>query len=146
MAQRVALPINDPDSPFTTEERKLPPEVETELRALEVLNDDVLWAVARSRMSLSKQRRWRRLLEQSQQGRLAESEQQELARLMADNDRLTVCKAQAYLILKQRGNRIPELDKLQPGGRGDRMCPPACDGWWPSKPGIGAATASHQRS
>ncbi len=92
------------------QDRKLPPEVEAELQALEVLSDDVLWAVARSRINLTKHRRWRRLLEKRQQGGLAEPEQQEFERLVADADRLTVCKAQAYQLLKERGHRIPELE------------------------------------
>ena len=111
MAQQAARPISDTGGSRAMEGKSLPPEVEAELRALEVLNDDVLWAVARSRISLTKQRRWRRLLEKSKQRGLTESEQQELERLMADGDRLTVCKAQAYLLLQERGHRIPELDK-----------------------------------
>lgn len=116
MAQRVIPPVSEAHSSLTVQKSNLPPEVETGLRAPEVLNDDVLWAIARCRMNLPKQRRWRRLLEKSRHGRLAESEQQELARLMTDNDRLTLCKAQAYLLLKQRGNIIPELDNRQPEG------------------------------
>jgi hypothetical protein len=62
MAQKVVRPISDARGSWATQEKSLPPEVEAELRALELLNDDVLWAVARSRMSLAKQRRWRRLI------------------------------------------------------------------------------------
>lgn len=110
MAQKVERPIGDVAGSLATQERSLPPELETELRALELLSDDVLWAVARSRLTAAKQRRWRRLLEKKQQRGLAEPEEQELARLMTDSDRLTVCKAQAYLLLKERGHRIPELE------------------------------------
>jgi hypothetical protein len=113
MAQKVARPINDAVASLATQEHGLPPEVEAELRALEVLNDDVFWAVARSRLNLAKQRRWQRLAQKSQQGGLTEHEEQQLARLIADSDRLTVCTAQAYLLLKQRGHRIPELEKQQ---------------------------------
>jgi hypothetical protein len=62
-------------------------------------------------MSAAKQRRWSRLNEISQQGTLTEPEEQELARLIADGDRLTLCKAHAYVLLKERGYRIPELEK-----------------------------------
>jgi hypothetical protein len=82
--------------------------------SLPLLNDDLLWAVARSRIILAKQRCWQRLLKKSKQQGLTEPEQQELERIMADSDRLTVCKAQAHLLHKQRGHRIPELDKLRP--------------------------------
>src|SRR6266851_913447 len=107
MAQQTVQPISDTDGSSAMQGKSLPPEVEAELRALEVLNDDLLWAVARSRINLTKQRRWGRLLEKSKQRGLTEQEQQELERLMADSDRLTVCKAQAYLLLKKRGHRIP---------------------------------------
>jgi hypothetical protein len=89
----------------------LPPELEGELEALDRLSDDVLWAVARSRMIAPKQRRWRRLLERNQRGVLTEPERRELDRLNADGDRLTLCKAHAYLLLKERGYPIPELEK-----------------------------------
>jgi hypothetical protein len=111
MAQRVAGPISDAGGSPADGWRNLPADVEAELRALEVLNDDVLWAIARSRMNAAKQRRWRRLLEENRQGALTESERQELERLAADGDRLTLCKAHAYLLLKERGHRIPELEK-----------------------------------
>lgn len=51
-------------------------------------------------------------MEKSKQSGLTEPELQELGRLMADSDRLMICKAQAYLLLKKRGHRTPELDKL----------------------------------
>src|SRR5437867_10424571 len=106
MAQQTVRPTSETDGSLAMQGESVPPEVEAELRALEVLNDDVLWAIARSRMSLAKQRRWRRLIEKSHQGRLTELEEQEMARLRADSDRVTVCKAQAYLLLKERGHRI----------------------------------------
>jgi hypothetical protein len=111
MAQRMARPIPVADDTPAKPGDRLPPDVEAELGALERLSDDVLWAVARSRMNTAKQRRWHRLLERGQQGALTDQEQEELSRLMADGDRLTLCKAQAYLLLKERGYRIPELDK-----------------------------------
>jgi len=77
-----------------------------------MLSDDVLWAVARSRMNAVKQRRWHRLLERNRQDALTDQEQDELSRLMADGDRLTLCKAQAYALLKERGRRIPELEPV----------------------------------
>src|SRR4051812_42792645 len=98
MAQRVAEPVRNTVDPSVALPGRLPPDVEAELQALTRLSDDVLWAVARSRMESMRQRRWRRLLEKNQRGTLTEAEGQELARLSADGDRLTLCKAQAYLI------------------------------------------------
>ena len=94
----------------------LPQGIEQELRVLESLSDDVLWAVARSKMAASKQRRWKRLLDKNRQGTLTESERQDLEQLTAEGDRLTLYKAHAYLLLKERGHRIPELERLQMQG------------------------------
>src|SRR5207237_444202 len=101
-----ALPPND----------TMPQDIEQELRVLESLSDDVLWAVARSKMAASKQRRWKRLLDKNRQGTLTESERQDLEQLTAEGDRLTLSKAHAYLLLKERGHRIPELERLQRQG------------------------------
>lgn len=114
MAEMTTELIKGTDGQTAGHPTHLPPEVESELQALAWLSDDVLWAVARSRTNHPKQRRWRRLLEKSQRSALTDSERQELTRLTTDGDRLTLCKAQAYLILKQRGHPIPELDR----GRG----------------------------
>jgi hypothetical protein len=110
MAQRLAEPIRNAEAPSVGQPARLPPDVEAELEALTRLNDDVLWAVARSRMESTRQRRWHRLLEKNQRNTLTESERQDLARLSADGDRLTLCKAQAYLLLKERGYPIPEIE------------------------------------
>jgi hypothetical protein len=90
--------------------------IEQELCVLKSLSDDVLWAVARSKMAASKQRRWKHLLDKNRQGALTESEQQALEQLTAEGDRLTLYKAHAYLLLKERGHRIPELERLQRPG------------------------------
>ena len=108
MAENAITLIKRSDVPAAGDPASLPPGVEAELQALTWLSDDLLWAVARSRMHSPKQRRWRRLLEKNERGTLSDPERQELARLTADGDRLTLCKAHAYLLLKQRGYRIPE--------------------------------------
>lgn len=94
----------------------LPQSIQQELRVLGSLSDDVLWAVARSKMAASKQRRWKRLLDKNRQGTLTESERQKLEQLTAEGDHLTLYKAHAYLLLKERGHRIPELERLQRQG------------------------------
>ena len=94
----------------------LPQGIEQELRGLESLSDDVLWTVARGKVAASKQRRWKRLLDKNRQGTLTESERQDLEQLTAEGDRLTLYKAHAYLLLKERGHRIPELERLQRQG------------------------------
>ena len=90
--------------------------IEQELRLLESLSDDVLSPVARGKMAASKQRRWKRLLDKNRQGTLTEAERQELEQLTAEGDHLALYKAHAYLLLKERGHRIPELERLQRQG------------------------------
>src|SRR5262245_59629169 len=65
----------------------LPQGMQRELRVLESLSDDVLWAVVRSKMAAAKQRRWKRLLDKQYQGTLTASERQELEQLIAEGDR-----------------------------------------------------------
>src|SRR5262245_9071472 len=110
MAERVAELVPTVDDLSVDQPASLPPEIAAELQALSRLSDDLLWAVARSRMHSVRQRRWRRLLDKSLRAGLTDPERLELARLTADGDRLTLCKAEAYVLLKQRGYRIPELD------------------------------------
>jgi hypothetical protein len=61
MAERVVELVRNADSLSAGHATGLPAEVEAELQALDKLNADVLWAVARSRMHTVRQRRWRRL-------------------------------------------------------------------------------------
>ena len=68
----------------------MPQGIQQELDVLESLTDDVLWAVARTKMAASKQRRWKRLLDKNRQGTLTEPEQRELEQLTAEGDRLTL--------------------------------------------------------
>ena len=113
MAAETAELIRKTEGAAAEHPTNLPPDVEAELEALSRLNDDVLWAVARCRMNTSKQRRWHRLLEKNERGALTDPERQELMRLTADGDRLTLCKAHAYLLLKQRGYSISEFDQFR---------------------------------
>ena len=74
MTEATADLVEGTDGQASGRPTRLSPDVESELQALTWLNDDVLWAVARSRMNNSKQRRWRRLLEKNQRGALTDPE------------------------------------------------------------------------
>ena len=92
---------------------KVPTQYRSELESMETLGDEELWKIAESRMPAEHQRRLARLLAKSQSDGLTERQQQTLARLRNEADRLTLRKAYAYLLLKYRGQRIPSLPEMR---------------------------------
>ncbi len=93
---------------------KVPPEYRPELEALEDLSDEELRKISRTLLAPAKQRRLERLLHKNQQGELTDRERQTLAGLRTDADRRMLRRSYAYLLLKYRGHRIPNLGDLQP--------------------------------
>jgi hypothetical protein len=91
---------------------KVPPEYRPELEALEDLGDDDLWKISRSRLAPAEQRRMEILLAKNERGKLTDREQDALNRLRADGDRLMVRRSYAFLLLKYRGHRLPNLEDL----------------------------------
>jgi len=85
----------------------LPSPLHEELEALEQLDDDALWQVARSRLSPTLQRQYSRLLAKNSQGTITEQEKETLRTLGEQARLLTLKTAHAYMLLKWRGHRIP---------------------------------------
>ena len=83
------------------------------LEAQEDLGDDDLWKRAEDRLSPAKERRLIDLLEKNQQGKLTDRERKALVDLRTDADRLMLQRSYAYLLLKYRGHRIPNLGDLK---------------------------------
>jgi len=92
---------------------KVPLAYRAELEALEDLGDDELWKKAQSRLPPAKERRLTGLLDKNQRDTLTDRERQTLTGLRADADRLMLLRSYAYLLLKYRGNRIPNLGDLK---------------------------------
>jgi len=90
-----------------------PAEVRAELQALQRLDANSLWDVARSRIPPEQQARHEYLLHQNQRGRISPAERKELDRLGEMADRLTVKKAYAYALLRWRGFPLPTLEALE---------------------------------
>lgn len=84
----------------------VPEEYQPDLAALERLEDEALWQVARSRMSPAEMVRYDELLTQNQAHTLAEAEQLELLRLRQETERFMLRKAHAAAILKWRGHQV----------------------------------------
>lgn len=89
----------------------VPTDLREDLRTLQILDDDALWAVARSKLAPAQQARLEVLLARNSAGVLIRAEKEELAQLGEETDRLTLRKAQAYAILRWRGFPLPSLDE-----------------------------------
>ena len=88
----------------------VPVDLREELRALQTLDDDALWVIARSKLPPAEQAHLEVLLARSSAGMLTEAEREELIHLGKETDRLNLRKAQAYVLLDQRGFSLPSLD------------------------------------
>jgi hypothetical protein len=91
----------------------LPAEMRQDLMALEDLDDDALWQVARSEASPERWEQHRLLLEKNRLRTISAPEQATLARLRQEADQLMLRKAYAYVLLKWRGHRLPTLAELE---------------------------------
>jgi predicted HAD superfamily phosphohydrolase len=87
-------------------------EIRDGLLALESLEDDELWQVARSIVSPEQQEELSLLLEKNR-AVITEAEKARLSELQEQADRLMLRKAYAYVLLKWRGHRLPTLAELE---------------------------------
>ena len=79
------------------------PPVQVTLPELERLSDDELLQVARATFSAAHVQRLQNLLAAQQQRRLSADEQREAVALVEQEDSITLQKARALFLLKQRG-------------------------------------------
>jgi hypothetical protein len=82
-----------------------PPEFQLDLARLEKMDDDALWAIARSRREPDEFVRYDELLDKNAGGPLAPAERDELERLRDEADRFMLRKAHAAALLRWRGHR-----------------------------------------
>jgi len=90
-------------------EDALPPDVAEAVEALEFLDDASLWRAASSRLSSHAGKRLESLNEKGQREGLTDEEQQDRARLVRQYERAMLVRAQAALLLKQRGHDVASL-------------------------------------
>ncbi|MEW6206804.1 MAG: hypothetical protein AB1631_00450 [Acidobacteriota bacterium] len=93
---------------------EFPPEYRAELEKMETFSDEELLETAKARLSSTQQRRLNYLLRKNQAEGLNGRERESLTALSKEADRLTLCRAYAYLLLKQRGHPVPALAELKP--------------------------------
>ena len=91
----------------------LPSPLREELQALEHLDDDALWQVARRQLPPTRQRLYSRLLAKQSQGTITAQEQETLQSLGDQARLLSLKAAHAYMVLKWRGHHMPSPEELQ---------------------------------
>lgn len=84
----------------------IPDEFKGDLAALDKLDDETLWKVAKSRKTAEEMERYNYLLEQNQNHTMTESEQIELGHLRTETERFMLLKSQAAALLRWRGHSI----------------------------------------
>lgn len=90
-----------------------PADIQVELEPLQWLDNENLWEIARSHLSLTQQERQVYLLRQNQRGVITATEKDEMERLGDLVDRLTLKKAYAYALLRWRGFPLPSLETVE---------------------------------
>ena len=89
-----------------------PAEFQADLAALDRLDDSALWRIARNKQSAENFEQYQILLDKHSAGTISAQEQQDLAQLQNEADRLMLCKAQAVALLQWRGHTIPPANQL----------------------------------
>lgn len=87
----------------------LPDDLAAAVADLSVLPDDAVWQAAQSRLSARESARLEALHLKRQREGLSESESQELSGLVARYERAMLVRAQATLLLKERGFDVSKL-------------------------------------
>lgn len=82
----------------------LPPDEQAELDALRHLSDDALWTIAAEQMPDTAQARAHELMDKNSFGQITPEEYQELEALVERGDRVMLRKAEASVILIERGH------------------------------------------
>ena len=86
----------------------LPPDLADELAAMNLMNDEALWAAAEPSVSPAQGRRMRQLTHAGGARSLTNAESAEMAHLLELRDRAILRRARALAILSQRGHAIPD--------------------------------------
>lgn len=94
-------------------EDDLPDDLQAELRAMEALSDEALWAIARSKMNEDKLALYEVLLERNRANSLTVEGREMLTSLGEGADHLMVRKSQAFALLQSRGHQLPSLEELE---------------------------------
>lgn len=89
-----------------------PPAFQADLAALDRLDDDSLWRIARRTQMGEDWTRYEDLLDKNANGTITTSERAELISLRTEADRLMMRKAHAAALLRWRGHQVPPAANL----------------------------------
>ncbi len=89
-----------------------PAEFQAALAALDRMDDQALWRIARSRKTEAEMERYQELLDKNANGASSAAEREELTALRHEYDDAMLCKAHAAALLRWRGHRIPPAEAL----------------------------------
>ena len=90
----------------------VPSEFHASLAALDRLDDDALWRIARSYQTETEMTRYSDLLGKNANDRLSDADRVELTQLRVQADHVMLSKAHAAALLRWRGHHIPPADLL----------------------------------
>lgn len=93
-----------------------PAEFQADLAALDRLDDDALWHIARSFRSEADMMRYQELLDRHANGALTDAERRELDKLRQEADWFMLRKAHAAALLRWRGYQLPSPEPLGDAG------------------------------
>lgn len=85
----------------------LPADLQGEMAALQDVNDDALWAIAKETLPKDQWRRHQVLLGKNSSRGLTEAQRVELSQLRHMTDRLVLRRSYALALLKWRGHTLP---------------------------------------
>lgn len=88
-----------------------PAEFQADLAALDRLDDDALWRIARNQRSETDATRLQDLLEKNADDALTDAERLELNAQVAEADRFMLRKAHAASLLQWRGHVVPPFER-----------------------------------
>lgn len=88
------------------EQENLPTDIEQELAKLKLFNDEELWQAARITAPPEKEERIQELLDKQQLEGLSDSEKQEADNISHFFNRIMLVRAEAAVLLKERGYEI----------------------------------------
>src|SRR5262245_58168057 len=115
-AQRIAAETSQPVEQILIEHLKnlpepfLPPDEQAELDALKHLSDDTLRTIGREQMPQDIQDRMQILMDRNNFGTITDDEYRELEGYVERGNRLMVRKAEAAVILQERGQAFTQQD------------------------------------
>ena len=92
--------------------KDVPAEFQTDIAALDRLDDASLWRIARSKKKESDMMHYQKLLDKNADGTISKAESRTLTELRTEFDRFMLSRAHAVALLRWRGYSIPPAEKL----------------------------------